>query len=125
MPKKLREEKIGEMRRLYTTTKNTSEVSRRFGISQGTVWMYTVGWERGFKTPNEYQLYLVRKAGYRSFGDYLEVLAMKKGFDSIHEQLEGLQDKKDLKKLWKQIMMYLMCLVFGIISLNGILLKEG
>ena len=61
MPKKLNDETIRKIEKLYQQGLNPAQIARATGVSYPTVYGYTLVKERGFASQTEYRDYLAKQ----------------------------------------------------------------
>jgi len=97
MPKRISEEIINLIERLYRDNVSYTEIAKTAGVSIGTVYSYTKIRERGFKSSSDYREYLARERGFKSLSEYQEHLARERGFKSLSEYQEHLARERGFK----------------------------
>jgi len=100
MPKRISEEIINLIERLYRDNVSYTEIAKTAGVSIGTVYSYTKIRERGFKSSSDYREYLARERGFKSLSEYQEHLARERMNLPKNKKLSKLLKKK-LKELGK------------------------
>ena len=94
MVRKLSQDKIELIQTLYYNKGlGPKEIARRTEVSKTTVYFYTHGIERGFKSSGEWNEYIARNLGFKCLYEYQKYLAEKRA-ESYTDYLKNLAEKR-------------------------------
>lgn len=100
MSRRIPQETIQKMQKMYFGQgMPVKQIATAMDMCYATVYGFTRGVERGFKTSRDYHVYLVQERGFKSYRNYVSKLLRKMGYESETEYLTYLAGRNGFVSL--------------------------